>query len=450
MANTGNKQGKEMNPYLQEISDNLNKFIENINCLRETYEYSERTLLSQKKEAEKHYNDFIKAFINEETGELDIPARHFREYLKKDRKKKRAERAMTLVPPSYLVSLVSLYDLFLAGIVRLIYRIAPDKLKESNKSFTYKDLCEYKSVQEVKVLIVDETIESLLRESHVKQFDWLEKRLDISTLKKFDEWPDFVELTERRNLFVHSDGVVSQQYLDECQKQKAKLEDGVVKGSQLEVSKDYFEKAYRILYIVGIKLTQMLAHTIYKEQYPDDTSSIDGVLITNVYDLITEELYDVAISVSKFAHENKHFAHNANDKCYILLNFAQAYKWAGHADKCKELLDKEDCTVWKDELLIPKLTLENRFDEVYVKMRSVGSGSEILTPENYRQWPIFKEIRKEPEFAKVFQEIFDEDLEISIPMKVENKEATGEGTETSAESDKSKGFFFIFTDPKAG
>lgn len=105
MANNGNKQGKEMNPYLQEISDNLNKFIENINCLRETYEYSERTLISQKKEAEKHYNDFVKAFINEETGELDIPARHFREYLKKERKKKRAERAMTLVPPSYLVSL---------------------------------------------------------------------------------------------------------------------------------------------------------------------------------------------------------------------------------------------------------------------------------------------------------------------------------------------------------
>ena len=42
MANQNNTT--EVNPFIQEISDNLNMFIENINCLCETFGYSEGML----------------------------------------------------------------------------------------------------------------------------------------------------------------------------------------------------------------------------------------------------------------------------------------------------------------------------------------------------------------------------------------------------------------------
>ena len=329
---------------------------------------------------------------------------------------------MTLVPPSYLVSMVSLYDQFYAGLVRLIYRIAPDKLKESQKPFLYRDLCDYNSVQEVKVLIVDETIDKLMRDSHVRQFEWLADAMGLNNLKGFKEWPDFVELTERRNLFVHSDGFVSQQYIDVCKSENA-LPNRVEKGKQLIVDKDYFEKAFKVLYIVGIKLTTMLAHTVYDKHYPNDYSSIDKILISNVYELIAEGLYDVAISVSEFVHDDEFIGkkHNANDKCYILLNYAQAYKWSGQEEKCQQLLNDADCTAWRDELLIPKLALEGKYDQVYAKMRSMGKGSSVLTPDNYRLWPIFKGLRKEVEFVRLFKEIFGEEMEINIQKKVDSK-----------------------------
>lgn len=437
---------KEMNPFLQEIADNLSRFLENISCLKDTYEDSERTLLNQKKGAEKQFHDLIKNFpINEETGEMDIPVKHYREYQKRERHKKRTERALTLVPQSYLVSLVSLYDQFYAGMVRLIYRIEPEKLKESKKTFTYKDLCEYQQVQEVRIEIIEDVVDKLMRDSHVKQFEWLAEAMGVSTLKGFKEWPAFVELTERRNLFVHSDGIVSQQYINVCNSEKA-YDKNVTKGSQLAVDKDYFEKSFKTLYVVGIKLTQMLAHTVYDKQYPNEYSDMDKILISNVYELIAEEMYDVAISVSEFAHDDRYLGtkHNANDKCYILLNFAQAYKWNGQDDKCKELLGSADCTIWKDELLIPKFTLEDDFETVYHKMRTVGKSSSVLTPENYRQWPIFKKIREEEEFAKVFKDIFGEDLETNIQMKVESNEKVGEETETTiATESKDKVNIFI-------
>ena len=419
-ANTKDKE-RTINPFLLEIEDNLSRFLENISCLRETYEDTERTLLNQNSGAEKKFNELIKNFsVDEATGDMVIPVRHFRDFQKRERHRARTERALTLVPQSYLVSLVSLYDQFYAGLIKLIYRIDPDKLKENKKPFTYKDLCEYQNVQEVKVVIVDETIEDRLRDSHVKQFEWLAGAMGLNTLKGFKEWPDFVELTERRNLFVHSDGVVSQQYINVCKSENAYKAD-VKKGSQLKVDKEYFEKAFKTLYVVGIKLTQMLCHTVYDKQYPNEYSDMDRLLINNIYELIAEELYDVAISVSEFAH-NDHYMkdkHNGHDKCFILLNYAQAYKWSGRNDECQNLLAEADCTTWKDELLIPKLTLEGEFDQVYAKMRTVGKGSDILTAESYRQWPIFKEIRKEEVFVNLFKEIFEEELEIDIPQKVD-------------------------------
>lgn len=440
------------NPYLEEMADNLTMFIENINCLRETYEYSEQTLWMQKKEADRQFDELIKNFpLNTETGEMAIPNRHWREFQKKERRKFRAERALTLVPPSYLISMVSLYDQFYAGLVRLIYRIEPEKLKESQKPFYYRDLCDFTSVQEVKVQIIEETIDKKMRESHVEQIEWLAGAMDLKTLKKFHEWPAFVELTERRNLFVHSDGVVSQQYIDVCKSENALLK-GVSKGQQLTVDREYFEYAYKILYIVGIKLTQMLAHTVYDKQYPNDYASIDSILISNVYELIAEGLYDVAISVSAFVHDDDYLSskHTAHDKCYILLNYAQAYKWNGQPEKCMKLLEEADCTTWRDELLIPKFTLEEKYDLVYEKMRAMGDTSNVLTPENYRQWPIFKELRKEAEFAVVFKEVFGEDLELNKPMKVENKEKAETVTETTSVEEPIGTFFKIVGDIDLG
>ena len=60
----------------------------------------------------------------------------------------------------------------------------------------------------LKKIVVDDTIETLFRDSHTKHFEWIESSLDIKSLKKFEQWPNFIELTERRNLFVHSDGIV--------------------------------------------------------------------------------------------------------------------------------------------------------------------------------------------------------------------------------------------------
>ncbi len=418
MANQNNTT--EVNLFIQEISDNLNTFIENINCLRETFGYSEGMLNQQKQNADKTYADFIALYKNaSEDGSLDIPNDKLGNFKKIERKKKRAEKAFQLIPPTYIVSAVSMFDSFLAGLIRCIYNLKPELLLESNMNFLYRDLVEYASIKEVKKKIVETTIEKLFRDSHTEQIAWLEKAIAIKTLRDFAGWPNYIELTERRNLFVHSDGVVSSQYINECQKSGYNV-DGTSIGNRLLADKTYFDQSYNLLYEMAIMLTQVLINKLYLGKYSEDTSERDNILIKCVFDLIVDKQYEIAINVSNFVCDSKSFKRNHKDKAFIELNLAQAYKWSGNSANCKKLLDSMDDSIMINDLKIPKLTLEDNFAAVYPLMMSVGDRSEILKKESYRDWPIFKEIRKEREFADTFMKIFNEELhESNTTIKVE-------------------------------
>lgn len=423
MANQNNTA--QPNQFIQEISDNLNLFIENINCLRETFGYSEGMLNQQKQNADKTYADFIAPYKNESgNGSLAIPNEKLRTFKKIEKKKNRAEKAFLLIPPTYIVSAVSIFDSFLAGLIRCIYNLKPELLRESNMTFLYRDLVNYDSIKEVKKTIIDATIEKLFRDSHTEQIVWIEKSIDVSTLRKFADWPNYIELTERRNLFVHSDGVVSSQYINECQNVGYKV-DGISIGSRLIADKTYFDQSYILLYEMAIMLTQILINKLYIGKYSEDTSERDNILITCVFDLIVDKHYKIAINVSNFARDEKVFKRNLKDKAFIELNLAQAYKWSDNPDKCQKLLDSMDVSIMNNDLKIPKLTLEEKYDEVYSLMISVGDRSEILRKESYRDWPIFKEIRKEKEFAETFKKIFNEELfESNTTIKVEPDDNT--------------------------
>src|SRR5258708_31026829 len=96
--------------------------------------------------------------------------------------------------------------------------------------------------------MVEKEIDALLRESHANQLDWLEKKFNIVLRKDLPAWPVFIELTERRNLFVHTNGVVSRQYLEVCRNHSCQLHEGIRNGESLTLTLDYMSAAYQCLF----------------------------------------------------------------------------------------------------------------------------------------------------------------------------------------------------------
>ena len=69
-----------------------------------------------------------------------------------------------------------------------------------------------------------------MRDSHFVQITFLDGRLKLGIESGFDKWKEFLEISERRNLFVHTGGVVSPVYLDNCRRYDVLLTDEVKAG----------------------------------------------------------------------------------------------------------------------------------------------------------------------------------------------------------------------------
>jgi hypothetical protein len=360
-------------------------------------------------------NQFHKAkciLENAATGLVRIPQEHVAEWKKLKRNADSYRHAQTLVPRSLLVTLVSQYDAFIGRLLRAIFLLKPETLNASEKQLSFSQLMTFRTLGEAREFLVEKEVEGVLRSSHADQFKWMENRFSVPLTKGLSIWPLFVEVTERRNLFVHADGVVSRQYLSTCRDHGCSLDPGVEEGSKLEVSPEYFAAACDCLYELGFKL----AHVLWRRLLPDDREEADRGFIQATYDLIVSERYKLACSLLDFACEYfKKFA-NEQRELMMIVNRAQAHRWRGEKKLARQIMDAVDWSAKGDEFKLANAVLSENWQHCYDLMKRIGSAN-AMQKVAYREWPLFRELRAAPGFAATFSEVFGELFAKDMPIK---------------------------------
>ena len=128
----------------------------------------------------------------------------------------RINPARELVARSFVLTAVSQFDAYVGNLIRELYKQKRSILNIHSKSLTYEEILRLGSVETIEQQLVDGEVESVLRRSHADQFDWLERHFDMPLRKHLESWPNFIEITERRNLFAHANACVSDQYIKIC------------------------------------------------------------------------------------------------------------------------------------------------------------------------------------------------------------------------------------------
>ncbi len=196
----------------------------------------------------------------------------------------KTQLARELVPRSFLVALVSQFDAFVGRLVRQLFKIKPEILNSSENTLTYSQLTGFGSLGDAREFVIDKEVDGLLRKSHAEQFDWLEKKFGLPLRKDLEAWPTFIEVTERRNLFVHTNGRVSHQYLEVCRRHSCPIGEKIVSGKSLSVTRQYFRTAHECIFEIGVKLAQVL----WRRIQPEEIAHADSNLITVGFELLTE------------------------------------------------------------------------------------------------------------------------------------------------------------------
>jgi hypothetical protein len=89
----------------------------------------------------------------------------------------------------FIIGLVSAYDVFLSNLIRCIFLVRPELLSSSERNISFKDLIEIGSVEAARERIIEKEVESVLRDNHSQQIDWLEKKLDTPLRKDLKYGP---------------------------------------------------------------------------------------------------------------------------------------------------------------------------------------------------------------------------------------------------------------------
>ena len=325
----------------------------------------------------------------------------------------KAIEAMQLYPCNIVVSLVSIYDAFLGNIIKAIYRTTPERLKECSRQFSVTEILQFESIEEAKERVIEKEAESVVRESHIEQLEWLKKKIGTS-FKDFASYKKFVEITERRNLFVHTNGIVSRQYISVCNSVEVENINDIKAGDKLGATPEYVIECYKVLYEVGVKLGIVVWRKLMK-----GNKKADYYLNTICYDLIKQEKYDMAKTMLHFATETIKDAANDEVRRMFIINYALAHYLSGDKKACIKILGREDWTASATMFKLAEAVLKEDYKLAASKMEAAKSDINNVA---YCEWPLFKDFRNSEEFKTEYERLFGQGFEYNEPEKENYKD----------------------------
>lgn len=391
----------------------IDLFVNQVQSLHTTLPLVSKMLKNTGNKAESLLNEFFetKCSIEERDGKeyYIIPTDHIFKHRTLKRNTNHIKIAHSIVRKNFIVSMISQFDAYMGSLIRTMFISKPELLNSSEKNITFSKLLDFIDLDEAREYIIEKEVETVLRDNHISHFKWLENKIGIPLTKDLPSWSDFIELTERRNLFVHCNGVVSSQYLNICNQNNYIFEKEIKVGDKLGVTEEYFNKAYRTILEIGFKLGQVM----WRKLLPDEIDEADFNLLNYSFELIQEDDYDTAILLLEFATSiiKKHSSEDF--KLRLLLNLAQSHKWKGNNEKCLKIVNGTDWSAYSNTFKLASSVLLDDFENASEIMKGIGANDKDMTKTSYKDWPIFKEFRKTQLFLNTYSEVFEEEFKLS-------------------------------------
>lgn len=383
-------------------------FLNDLKCAKEMYEVIVPSLKKIDDRRKKKVNEDLKILKQKQGSKKNIEEAtkdiiHVNSLIKTIQK---INRAKIMFGNNSIVLLLAKFDEYLTAVLKVIFRANPNQLKSSEKVLSYEEIFESKSLESVFDKFISKEIEKLLRESHQTQLEYLDNRLKLGLKDHFPYWNDFIEISERRNLFVHAGGQVNRHYLNICNELGIKLDSKIKENSVLHVTDEYFENAYQCLFELGVRIGQ----SVYRRLFPKKLEEADTALINDIgVSLEEEEQWELADKIFKYALNlsPKLYSDDHNYKIFV-INSCICLNALNKKNEMRELLEKFDWSSANEKLLFGVHILKKEYSEAEKIMSSMEK-DKIFKEHDFHSLPIFNEFRKTENFLRAFKKLYRRD-----------------------------------------
>ncbi len=382
------------------------------------------------KKIEKFVPEISKESARLKTFTLDS-ARDFAEFSSTIRQLEelRSQHSAEVLAKSLFTQLFAEFDAYIGELLKAIYLKNDKLLKGISREISLSDLLEFEDINAVKLSMLEKEIETFRRDSYIEQFSTLEKKFNLS-LRKFSEWPEFVELSQRRNILTHNGGMVSDQYLVVCDREGYKFSSKPKIGDSVGVTFQYFLNASRLLSKVGL----MLAYTLWSKVFPKEAEAVHSALNNTIFKCLQQKRWLFVAELEDFvlsAPMRKEISEI--DLRIRIVNASIGLKFSGKDSEAVRLLESVDWSASYRDFKLAIAVLQERYEDALVIMKSIGKTGEIIKQPDYHTWPLFTRFRERPEFYDAYFHIYGE----VFAEKVETAKGSVEAHATSPESGSS-------------
>lgn len=315
----------------------------------------------------------------------------------------------------------SIWDAFTGELLSALYRLKPELYSKFQKSVPFELVMQADSIEVIKTRILEDDIENFRRDSYIEQFKSLEKRFGFETLRKFKLWEIFVEFSQKRNIVMHCNGVVSEQYISICKSVGIKESDLPKVGDKVELSTADVVFSNYVMCVTGI----MLAHTIWNKVFPKNRTEVDDSLSDICFELLCDEKWHHSVAVGEFITNNLVAKNDATSKINI-INLAIGYEALGKEKQLTKALKAVDWSLLTLDFRLAEAVLLGDFSTAAKLMKKIGVEGDFVKRQSYHEWPLFHKFREDSEFILAYKDVYKEPYFPSTSIDVDEIEELAE------------------------
>ncbi len=298
-----------------------------------------------------------------------------------------------------LLLLVTYFENMISKSFKIDFHMHPQRMSLDNKTVSYKLLEQSNNIEDIKELLIEEEITTLMYKSVSDWIDYLKRNLNMELLYASEKLPNLKEIIARRNIIVHNEGVVNNIYLRVVDKN---FTEDIEIGDKLYVDERYIHDSIELVESIGVALMIEM----WLKESGQDSKEIDKILAFIFDEYLIFERWEDARVLYEICLKSKKL--QDADMLLCKINRWQCYKWLGQFATIKKEIEDLDVSASKTKYQLGVLALLDKYEEFF----SLFEGQNEIGEDELNEWPLFRGIRE----CEQYKQYCKKDIEVETEI----------------------------------
>ncbi|SME96981.1 hypothetical protein [Paenibacillus barengoltzii] len=302
-------------------------------------------------------------------------------------------KQINILYQSSVINLIIFFELLIANLIKIRIINHPESANIEQKSLTLAEIQSLGSLENAKMFLIEHEIEAIMRKSYT---DWLEyfSRVVKCKFEYLSSVQDsIIEIFQRRNIFVHNDGIVNNIYLSKISNKYKNL---YKVGDPIITDREYVENSINVIEFSGI----LIGLEVWQKMERESEDRQDFILEV-AFNYMVMQKWELALEMYLFLLREKSISS-------INGTIAQVNIWLcrKNINGLDSIRDEVDALDFSDKRSIFQLCLYALKDELdnFFNLLDVVIYNNEITLNELQTWPIFSTIREDKRYDNFMKE----------------------------------------------